>query len=536
MKNRILLIVIVLFSSGNMFSQSQWIEFVDQTDNRITILNINDNEDPNLVDDMEKDFVVGDYDNNGFDDLIIVRKAPFSFAGAKTDLLLMNDGNGILEDRTHIYAPEFLSDSTDARDARPIDADGDGWMDIFIVSTFDDQPKLFMNLGNDSNGDWLGFADDSVNRLPIITLDLIQFCAAAIGDLTGNGANDIFMVNYDSSGLALDVLFINDGSGNFTEETQTRMGDLRNSSFGTATELHDVDNDGDLDIIKNLGLGPVAPFNVQGLKILFNNGNGTFTNFQNAPGPTPYMFNGGDLNNDGLLDYYAVDDGQDYVNFTIAMQLDQEIIFDQQMIDSDRTDVWGGNVKMIDLDADGDLDITIASVDTDEPPCETSVDEGQNGGVRVFTLFENEGLHSGNIIDPYANTTQPWNISNYDQDFIDINNDGALDIIMGTCEGYKVFMQETNLLAMEDVVFSAAIQVYPNPTNGVVNISVREEIGAEDMFVKVYSVTGKMITTFNNDSSFGNFQFNLADHVTSGIYFLEFTLDNRILTKKIIIE
>jgi len=25
------------------------------------------------------------------------------------------------------------------------------------------------------------------------------------------------MVNYDSSGLALDVLFINDGNGNFTE-------------------------------------------------------------------------------------------------------------------------------------------------------------------------------------------------------------------------------------------------------------------------------------------------------------------------------
>jgi len=60
-----------------------------------------------------------------------------------------------------------------------------------------------------------------------------------------------------------------------------------------------------------------------------------------------------------LLHYYAVDDFQDYVNFTISMEPDQNVTLNQQFINSDRTDVWGGNVKMVDLDGDGDLDVNL---------------------------------------------------------------------------------------------------------------------------------------------------------------------------------
>jgi len=87
MKTNYILFLLILFMSSGAFAQ--WIDFEDETSLRISISNISDNDDPANVDDQEKDFVVGDYDNNGFDDLIVVRKAPFSFAGAKTDLLLM---------------------------------------------------------------------------------------------------------------------------------------------------------------------------------------------------------------------------------------------------------------------------------------------------------------------------------------------------------------------------------------------------------------------------------------------------------------
>ncbi|WP_299767826.1 T9SS type A sorting domain-containing protein [uncultured Dokdonia sp.] len=541
MKKILLPVCTLLFFLNGTSAFSQWLNFEDETEDRIVISTITDNENPDVVDDMEKDFLVADFDNDSFQDLVVVRKTPFSFEGAKTDLLLMNNGNGVLEDQTDVLAPEFLTDPTDARDAITVDIDLDGWMDIFIVNTFQDQPKLYMNRGNDTDGNWLGLEDQTDTRLPSLTIDVIQFCAAIAGDLTGDEYPEIYMVNYSQTGPVLDVLYINDGNGNFTEEAQSRMGNLRTSSFGTATEFHDVDNDGDLDIIKCLGAGggPVVPFNDQGLFTMFNNGDGTFTNFQRFPGPAPYMFTASDLDDDGDLDFYTVDDFQDYVNYTGAIQIDQNVIYTQQMLTSDRTDVWGGNVKMVDLDGDGDQDVTIASVDTDEPPCDTSEDNGQNGGIRTFTLFENEGVFGGAIIDPYENQDNIWNIGNYDQDFIDINNDGLLDIILGACEGYMFLIQEETL-AVDDVStsISETISIFPNPSNGIMNIRMND-VQSEEILIDVYTVTGRLLTSISRDATLSNtqvFDVDITEQASSGIYFMKFTTDQGTTTKKIIIE
>jgi len=247
MKIKYTFFLLTILVSTNTYSQ--WLDFNDETDTRITITNVTGNSDVNAVDDQEKDLAIGDFDRDSFMDLVVVRKAPFSSPGAKTDLLFMNR-NGVLTDETDLYAPEFLSDVTDSRDVICVDVNNDDWPDLFVISTFEDQPKLFINQGNDSNGDWQGFEDESSTRLPTITVNPIQFCAGWRGDLTGNDYNDLYMINYAPSGNARDVLLINDGTGNFTDETISRLGDLRNSSFGTGVEFHDVDNDLDLDIVK----------------------------------------------------------------------------------------------------------------------------------------------------------------------------------------------------------------------------------------------------------------------------------------------
>ena len=41
------------------------------------------------------------------------------------------------------------------------------------------------------------------------------------------------------------------------------------------------------------------------------------------------MFTAGDLNNDGMLDFYEVDDGQDYVNYITGMQPDVNVTINQ---------------------------------------------------------------------------------------------------------------------------------------------------------------------------------------------------------------
>lgn len=527
MKAKFIPAILALLLSGNVFSQ--WINFEDQTDSRIVITNVTGNNNQNLVDDQEKDLAIGDFDNDSFMDLVVVRKAPFSTPGAKTDLLFMNR-NGVLEDQTDVFAPEFLTDETDSRDVFCVDVNNDDWLDLFIISTFDDQPKLFINQGTGIGGDWLGFVDESSTRLPVLTLNIIQFCAGWGGDITGNGFNDLYMINYDGSGLALDVLFINDGTGHFTEEAQTRMGDLRNSSFGTGVEFHDIDNDNDLDIIKNLGLNNIPPFNDKGTIALFNNGDGTFTNFYKLPGEQAYMFTAGDLNNDGMLEFYEVDDQPDYVNSITDFVIDESLTINRTFLPTTRTDDWGGNVKMVDLDGDGDLDVGLSSVDTDEPPCLT----GEN---RRFIIFENEDLHSGDLIHPYGSTISDWNLSTYDHDFIDINNDGFMDMILGTCDGYKIFMQEP-ILSVEDSAFNEIVSVYPNPNNGVMNITI-DAVNSTTATIEVYTVNGRLLSTISQDTLLSNVlhvNLDAREFIKTGMYFLKVITDTGTATKKIVVE
>ena len=220
-------------------AHSQWIEWEDETADRIVITNVTDNSDTSLIDDQEKDLAVGDFDNDSFDDLVVVRKFPFSNPGKRVDLLLMNR-NGVLTDETNIHAPEFLSNPTDARDVICTDVNNDDWLDIVVISTFDDPPRLYINQGEDSNGDWQGFADESSARIPDLSETLpFQYCAVAAADITGDGAVEIYMTNYAFGEVAPDILLINDGTGVFTDETDARLGNLRNSSFGTAIEFHD---------------------------------------------------------------------------------------------------------------------------------------------------------------------------------------------------------------------------------------------------------------------------------------------------------
>ena len=424
----ILLALIFLSSTVN----AQWLDFVDETDTRLTLTSVATN------DDEEKDFWPADLDKDGFTDVIVVRKEPFSLPNepAKSDLLLMNEG-GILVDRTSLYAPEFISNISFARDVYIGDFDGDTWEDVVIINTFSQQPFYYANLGVDGGGNWLGLQDQSGARFPVLSGDVPQFCAVWGGDVNGDTFPDLYFVNYKvngAGGTAEDYLLINDGTGNFTDETAARLGNLANSAFGTAVQIEDMDNDGDLDVLKISTLYSVSPWNDNGLMILFNDGTGNFTNWQNVAPWAPYMFEVHDYNDDGMKDIFVVDDGNDYILLMDSFVADNSCTMT-------RTDViggaggFGGNVHKGDLDLDGDMDIIVADVDVDIPPCDS--------GRRMAILQNNNGIFT----DLYAGGTYDWADNSYDLSILDINNDGLLDFITGGCSGYGVFMSNNCDLA-----------------------------------------------------------------------------------------
>ncbi|MGB2470720.1 MAG: hypothetical protein ACPIA5_07695, partial [Flavobacteriales bacterium] len=100
-----------LVLAGLPNAHAQWLEWDLQTDSRLVLFSVAQS------DDEEKDIWPADLNKDGWTDVIVVRKEPFSAATepAKSDLLLMNQ-EGTLVDMTAELAPEFLTNVSFARD------------------------------------------------------------------------------------------------------------------------------------------------------------------------------------------------------------------------------------------------------------------------------------------------------------------------------------------------------------------------------------------------------------------------------------
>ena len=181
-------------------------------------------------------------------DLVVGRKEPFMNIGRRRNVLLMNEGirdghaiDGVLVDRTQEYVTdaddggEGFLDLTSDRDVQLVDVDGDGWLDMVTATSFGaslpktiSHPRVYMNKGAPS-GTWLGFRYEE-GRTPTMPITP-KFCGIGFADVTGDESPDLYFIDYENS--LEDRLWINDGNGNFSDESVARMTfEMRESEFG----------------------------------------------------------------------------------------------------------------------------------------------------------------------------------------------------------------------------------------------------------------------------------------------------------------
>ncbi len=175
------------------------------------------------------------------------------------------------------------------------------------------------------------------------------------------------------------------------------------------------------------------------------------------------MFPTGDLNKDGRLDFYVVDDHEDKVYLAAG-----PTSYRAYTVPSQRTQVFGGNVQITDSDGDGYLDIAVADVDVDfATSCARPSNENPLSPHRTFALLRNAvatNLCQGGecavtgeacAVNPDCSPLQdPWPLATQDQNFqtgepvhdfafLNINGHGYLDLFQGRCDGYRVFINTT---------------------------------------------------------------------------------------------
>lgn len=205
------------------------------------------------------------------------------------NFLLLNDGSANFTDASAERLPQ-QSDIT--QDIEASDLNGDGHLDLVLANEGPNRVLI-----NDGKG---FFADETETRIGIRAGEETR--EVAIGDVDGDGDHDLVFANVAWTGSdPRDKLLINDGTGKFTES----RGFPADEAFSVDADLADVDRDGDLDIVTaNIGPGANVP-----VRIYLNDGSGSFTNATSDFAPPTGLIHGidvevADINGDGILDYY----------------------------------------------------------------------------------------------------------------------------------------------------------------------------------------------------------------------------------------
>ncbi len=189
-------------------------------------------------------FAKADINGDGLEDLF--------FGGAKTysgKIYLAKSDGGFVEKEQAALVADALSEDTDAAF---FDADGDGDQDLFVTSggnesgfgNLDLADRLYLNdgKGNLSKGFYSGimgvFGSSSVVN---------------VMDVNGDGALDLFvggrLVPFTYGASADSQLWINDGKGNFSEQSATLAPEMKSLGMVTDAKILDYDGDGKQDLV-----------------------------------------------------------------------------------------------------------------------------------------------------------------------------------------------------------------------------------------------------------------------------------------------
>lgn len=336
-------------------------------------------------------------------EIILVLTVGCMAAACDLNLNASDDGTGGTDpDSTVIYqnvSQSHLPSPLNGISQKAKAADIDNDGDLDVIVAVQLQENKV--LVNDGSG---AFIDESDTRLPALSYDSQDI---AVADFNGDGSLDLFFVGNQNE---TNEFYINDTSGNFSDLTN-RIPVTGNS---TTVEALDIDGEGSIDIlIGNLG---------QNI-ILMNNGNALFNNqtIQRLPeisDPTQNIAVG-DVTGDNLRDMVV---GNEHFNLLLvhtgsgffADQTNDRIPFINAIEETQ-------DVNIADVNGDGARDIYFGNSGF------------QNDSNPQDRLLINDG--SGFFSDQTIERLPAITTNTFDAEFADLDIDGDLDLVVGNYDG-----------------------------------------------------------------------------------------------------
>lgn len=260
--------------------------------------------------------VQGDYDNDGFVDVLVLRTGWLRGEGLHPNSLLRNNGDFTFVDTTVVAG---IDSEHPTQTAVWFDFNSDGWLDLFVGNeTWDTEQRQSCELFR-NNGD--GTFTDISRASRFVINKYVK--AVVAGDFDNDGRPDLYLSVMGGA----NQLLRNEGPGRgdtgqadrWRFRNVARQAGVVEPIVSFPSWFWDYDNDGWLDLFVSgyfindagdtaadyLGL----PHGAETARLYRNLGDGRFTEVSETAGLDTVLHtmgsNFGDLDNDGWLDFYA---------------------------------------------------------------------------------------------------------------------------------------------------------------------------------------------------------------------------------------
>ncbi len=442
----------------------------------------------------------GDLDNDGDLDLFVVT----SSGGGELDLLYENLGAGSsFVFQSVASTSSGITETNSVRGMAFLDYNRDGLLDIYINTNSSD--IVYKNLGN------LQFEEVSS------TIGVSSANGTEVGvvptDINNDGWIDIFTGNRSS---VSNKLFLNDGTGNFSDITTSAGIDAVGLGMGVLS--FDYDNDLDMDLYWTTWPGATEPFQPNAL--YQNQGNNTFldktieTNTLDESG-WGISCNAGDIDNDSFEDFFISNgfsatssqsilyrnvNGTSFEDITTAILGD--LTYD------------GRGVAFADYDNDGDLDLCLtgaASADTrlwrndsnnsnnwvtlklkgetsNKSAIGARIEVTAGGVTTVKEVSGGAGRGSFNSLPVEFGLSTATSISNVKIVWPSGTTENFDNI---TINQINSITEGSSTLSIDDLLLDRSLNIFPNPFRDTFTLDLSQF--NEESTIKIYTILGEII-------------------------------------------
>lgn len=384
---------------------------------------------------------------------------------------------------------------------------------------------------------WLENVNRAQKFIPhFVDVNSKQVRSFVLADFNNDGHIDIAIA---TEGPEPSAWYENDGNGNFTRHN------LHNGNFGGNSEVIaaiDVDGDGKIDIVKNLGTS-----------VIWHQNNGSSFS-------TPKL-----IMNDFLMNSIAVadvnDDGRDDLiigsfhkntrylknngngNFSSQVVSDKPTgrytVLGMKLNDNALTDIIVGNIfytgpynysltryknlgdgSFHDLSLGAETNIhTLISADMNNDGINDLLYINREERKILWKKGTGHGFYTARVLD------------SSEDDFLtiaaaDLDDDSFTDVVAGTSYNNGLFLYKTGeFVGTDDFKLANEIKIYPNPTENIFYV----ESPANILKISVYDLSGRQILEIHNQD-----QVDLTSY-KSGLYLVKIEdINNQVSTGKLI--